>query len=103
MAKETKLDVVRKHVFLDTLPDTIHVPAIGERRDAVTKPLEDATLDEVAFAIIALDAECDEAYGRLSALKRLTTMARKKGAVGADRILDIISTSKDGPTSKEGA
>lgn len=97
MAKDSKLDIVRKqHVFLDTLPDTIHVPAIGERRDAVTKPLEDATLDEVAFAVVALDAECDEAYGRLSALKRLTTMARKKGAVGADRILDIISTSKEG-------
>jgi hypothetical protein len=94
MAKDTKLDTVRKqHVFLDTLPETIHVPAIGARRDAVTKPLEDATLDEVAFAVVALDAECDEAYGRLSALKRLTTMARKRGAVGADRILDAIPTS----------
>jgi hypothetical protein len=97
MAKETKLDIVRKqHIFLDTLPDTIHVPAIGERRDAVTKPLEYATLDEVAFAIVALDAECDEAYGRLSAMKRLTTMARKRGAFGSDRILGAIPTSKEG-------
>lgn len=104
MAKDTKLDAVRKqHVFLDTLPDTIHVPASGERRDAVTKPLEDATLDEVAFATVALEAECDRTYGRLHALKRLTTIARKRGAVGSDRILDVLSTSKDGPTSKEGA
>jgi hypothetical protein len=94
MAKESKLDAVRKHVFLDTLPDTIHVPAIGERRDAVTKPLGDATLDEVAFAVVALDGACDEAYGRLAALKRLTTMARKKGAIGTDRILDAIPIVK---------
>lgn len=96
MSKASKIDAIRKHhVFLDTLPDTIHVPAIGDRREAVTKPLEDATLDEVAFAVVALNAQCDEVYGRLHALNRLQGMARKNGAVGADHVLDTIPVAKE--------
>lgn len=95
MSKASKIDAIRKHhLFLDTLPDTIHVPAIGNRQDAVTKPLEEATLDEVAFAVVALNAECDEMYGRLHALNRLQSMARKNGAVGDDPILDAIPAVK---------
>jgi len=54
--------------------------------NTVAKPLVDATLDEVAFAIQALSAEGFAIHRRRSALDNLYTLARDHGCLGADTV-----------------
>ncbi|SFB02954.1 hypothetical protein SAMN04515620_11367 [Collimonas sp. OK607] len=54
--------------------------------DTVEKPLLDATLDEMAFAIQTLSVEGSVIYRRRSALENLYTLARDRGCLGADTI-----------------
>jgi RNase adaptor protein for sRNA GlmZ degradation len=96
MTPTDKIAALRKRSYsLEALPDIIRVPALGARREEVIRPIEHATLDDISFAILALDAESDALCGRLNALRRLHTMARKEGALGADRILDAIPPEKE--------
>ena len=54
--------------------------------NAVDKPLLDATLDEVAFAIQTLSAEGSAIHRRRNALDTLYILARERGCVGADTV-----------------
>jgi hypothetical protein len=54
--------------------------------NTVEKPLLDATLDEVAFAIQTLSAEGSAIHRRRVALESLHTIARDHGCIGADTI-----------------
>ncbi len=97
MTAVTTIDSLRRrHYALEALPETVRVPALGERRHEEVKPTEDATVDDIAFAILALDAECDAVYSRLGALRKLHTLARLNGARGADRVVDAIPAAKEG-------
>jgi RNase adaptor protein for sRNA GlmZ degradation len=97
MNTDSKIDTLRKrHIGLESLPDTIRVPALGPRREEVVKRIEDATVDDVAFAILALDVESDAVFSRLSALRRLHTLARKNGALGVDLIAGAVPMTKEG-------
>lgn len=81
----------RAFYLQDSLPDTISIPATGEGQQAIEKPIEEATLDDIAFAAQALDKETDVLYSRLSVLRRLYREARAKGGLGSDNILDALS------------
>ncbi|WP_287885898.1 MULTISPECIES: hypothetical protein [Paracoccus] len=75
----------------EDLPDTIPTPW----RDAnVTDPLpvEAATIDDIAFAVVAANAEVSAAIQRCSALERLHRLAREAGAVGTDRAVEAALT-----------
>ena len=55
---ESPVDRLRKQdPLLEDLPDAIELPPIGPRRTTVTKPLPEATLDDVALAILDLHAQ----------------------------------------------
>lgn len=54
--------------------------------NCVEKPLLDATLDEVAFAIQTLSAEGSAIHRCRSALDSLYTLARNCGCLGADSV-----------------
>jgi hypothetical protein len=54
--------------------------------NAVEKPVLDATLDEVAFAIQTLSAQGSAIHRRRNALESLYTLARNRGCLGADTI-----------------
>ena len=54
--------------------------------NTVEKPLLDASLDEVAFAIQMLSAESSAIHRRRSALDSLYTIARDHGCLGADTV-----------------
>jgi hypothetical protein len=87
---ESALDRLRKQdPLLEDLPDTIELPPLGPRRTTVTKPLPEATLDDVALAILGLHAQVRKVEVRLYALKHLHDRARAKGALGATRIADL--------------
>ena len=52
MTSATTIDSLRRrHYALEALPETVRVPALGERRHEEVKPTEDATVDDIAFAM----------------------------------------------------
>lgn len=57
--------------------------------NTVEKPLLDATLDEVAFAIQSLCRESSAIHRRRSALEALYTLARERTFHGAETIGEI--------------
>ena len=75
----------KAHYVLEDLPAVIaFAPHIGdEPRDPL--PVVEATVDDIAFAIVAAERESSAVLGRAAALKRLHTLAREAGCVGTDR------------------
>ncbi|TDX26261.1 hypothetical protein [Rhodovulum visakhapatnamense] len=70
---------------LEDLPETISLPQ--RPGDEPREPLlvVEATVDEIAFAIVEAERESTAAYRRADALKRLYKLAREAGYIGADR------------------
>lgn len=85
MTKGLLRKLCRAFYLQDSLPDTITLPSTGEGQQAIEKPIEEATLDDIAFAAQALDKETDALYSRLY------REARAKGGLGSDNILDALS------------
>ena len=96
MFNTSKLASARKqHATLQALPDTIHIPAIGRRDVIVAKPVGDATLDDLAFAVRGVEVEFNELGDRLYAIRKLYSLAQS-GALGADRAIDAITSNAGG-------
>ncbi len=77
------LKKLRQSNWLSALPDTIAVPATGDRL-ARNLPVERATLDQIAFALLPLEQQRREIGQKIMALEEIITLARKQGALGAD-------------------
>ena len=75
---------------LEDLPETINFPLRKGEPQRAPLALLDATVDDIAFAIIAAESECSAAVGRASALRRLHTLAREAGCRGTDRATDVV-------------
>ena len=69
---------------LEDLPEALCFPKHPGRPDEAPVLISDATLDDIAFAIVAADLECSAVIRRSSSLKRLYELGRKAGAVGTD-------------------
>jgi hypothetical protein len=81
---------------LGDLPSSIRIPAVETcRPDEVVRPLEEATIDDVAFAILGVEAEVRVVHRRLNALRELYDLARKRGAWGADNVSDTFAHLRD--------
>lgn len=99
--KPTLLELLRKQpeMYLRDLPETILIPALdGNRLDEIARRLEDATIDDIAFAIQGLESEARVIHRRLSGLRDLYEMARRRGALGMTTVADAfanISTEED--------
>ena len=96
MTRFSSLAAVRKrHFMLEALPDAIVIPALhGRRSDEGVKPITEASLDDVAFALRGVEAEFSAVGDRLHALKKLYQLARDAGALGADIAVEIVAASK---------
>jgi hypothetical protein len=82
----------KRHIWLEALPDTVCIPALEARqRSATVKAIEDATLDDIALAMLGTEAEFNAVGDRLHALRKLYNMARQAGALGSDRAVEVIS------------
>jgi hypothetical protein len=89
---KSKLEKLFKDSYLaKNLPETIRIPALGAIPEEMVKPIEEATLDDLAFAVQALDKESDALTSRIYALRRLYRDAREKGALGNENILDALA------------
>ena len=97
VAEEPKLTALRKSTHsLADLPDTVLVPGFPGRCDETIKPIKSVTLDDIAFALLALEEEESAIYREIESLRTVYAMARKSGAVGTDFALDAISVEKVG-------
>ena len=75
----------KSHYALEDLPETIAFPQHPGQETNGPMPVVDATIDDIAFAIVAAERESSAALGRAYALKRLHNLAREAGAIGTDR------------------
>ena len=71
----------------ENLDDTIRYQ--DQDGNHIDKPLLEATLDEVAFAIQTLGAESSNIILRRNSLNSLYTLAREHGCVGSKTISEI--------------
>jgi hypothetical protein len=70
---------------LDDLPETIALPQRPGDEPRAPLPVVEATIDEIAFAIVEAERESSAAYRRAAALQRLYKLAREAGCIGTDR------------------
>jgi hypothetical protein len=80
---KSPLKLLRQSIWLSEVPDNISVPAIGGEPASVI-PIEKATLDEVAFAELAISREVSALSRVSSSLSEIVKLARKQGARGVD-------------------
>jgi hypothetical protein len=67
-----KLAALGEHPYqLDKLPETVRVLAIGGRRDETVKPVETASIDDLAFALIGLNERASALYREIDAVRTL--------------------------------
>ena len=91
--------LVQAHHSLDGLPDTIAIPAVGPRREPAAKPVEEATLDDLAFALNAIEDEFNLVGDRLHAVRKLYVLARRAGGLGAD--VAVAAATRTGTTVRQ--
>ena len=82
------LDRLRKKMSFDAIPDTIEVPPTGDESNSVVKAIEEASVDDVALAIQALDKVSATLIHQVSALRRLHDYARCAGAMGVTNAVE---------------
>lgn len=97
MTAPHKLGQLReRHYGLDKLPETVRIPALGNRRDETVKPVETATVDDLAFALLGLNERASALYREIDALRTVHDEARKAGALGSDIAIDALIAETGG-------
>lgn len=92
----TTLDQLRRSYGMTALPDTITTTTLDEFGHAVTKPLTDATVDDIALAIVALNDEASALYVKVDALRRLHDRARRAGGLGSEHAVEAALRIEEG-------
>ena len=75
---------------LEDLPETISLPQRTGDEPREPLPVVEATVDEIAFAIVEAERESTAAYRRGAALQRLYKLAREAGCIGANRAATAV-------------
>lgn len=80
---KSPLAKLRQSHWSASFPDTIAVPALADR-PARIRPLDRASVDDIAFALVALEEERRSLGQTILALEDVLRMARRQGAKGCD-------------------
>jgi len=97
MSKLSKIERLRKDdYYFRSLPETIRIPAIGAILEEVVKPTDTATLDDLAFAVLALQEKSSALYSLTESVRNLYDQARKNGALGSQVAIDFVLDAKGG-------
>lgn len=91
-----RLEQLRQSSGLAALPDSITTGQPGEFGHTITKPIGQATVDDIAFAIQALNSESSEVFRRLDALRQLHDRSRRAGGLGAELAIDAAMRVEEG-------
>ena len=94
--KPPPLDQLRQSYGMASLPDCIKNDAVGEYGHVISKPIVQATTDDIAFAIQRLGTESTAVYQRLDALRQLHDRARRAGGLGADLAIEAAMRIQEG-------
>lgn len=91
--KASLLERLRKQpdLYLRELPDTLRIPALENVRPETLRRWEDASVDDLAFAIQGIETEVRALHRRLGYLKDLHDLARKRGAYGTTLLADVFA------------
>ncbi|MBK8084273.1 MAG: hypothetical protein IPK28_10935 [Devosia sp.] len=76
----------QKSMLLADLPDSVRVPGHGGHPAIDALPLEEASVEDLDFALQDLDHKITAARQQALALKRLRDQARIRGAVDTDTV-----------------
>lgn len=87
MLTTSPLKRLRKSLWLRDVPDILTVPAMGND-PATYVPTEEATLDEVAFAEVAISRQASALNSISYALNEIVKRARRQGAHGYDNAVE---------------
>jgi len=90
MVNEVLESLRQKSMLLADLPDSVRVPGHGGHPAIDELPLEEATVDDLDFALQDLDNKIKAARQQALALKRLCDQARIRGAVDSDTLGTIF-------------
>jgi hypothetical protein len=97
MNTKSKLAALREHHYgLASLPEMVRIPALGLRRDETVKPVETATVDDLAFALLGLNQQASALYREIDALRTVYDEARKAGVLGAEIAIDALIAAQGG-------
>lgn len=80
----------KKFMSLTDLPETIRVPGHAGKPTIENLRLEDASVDDLAFAIRGISDQTSLLLSQESALRRLHDLARNRGAIGTDKVSEIF-------------
>lgn len=80
MSSCTALSHLREALWLEALPDVIEVPASPNQ--VITKPVYDATVDDIALAVDALARRATTLFRTADALRQIHDLARSASALG---------------------
>ena len=80
---KSPLEKLRQSTWLAPLPDTIAIPPLADRA-ARSRPVDRASVDDIAFALVALEEERRSLGQTILALEDVQRMARRQGAKGSD-------------------
>lgn len=87
---KTPLKRLRESTWLGAIPETISVPARGDT-PARTVPIEQATIDDIAFALLPLNRDRSDLTRTICALEEVVSMARNQGAAGVDTAISAAA------------
>jgi hypothetical protein len=91
----TAIEALKKaHYSLAALPETIRIPATPERGETDAKPITEATIDDIAFALRGLEAASSALIDQMYALRKLSQIARDAGALGAHRAVEAAARAR---------
>ena len=85
----------KMHYVLEDLPETLTFPQHPGRESGASMPVAEATVDDIAFAIVAVEQESSAAYRRGAALQRLYKLAREAGCIGTERAVVAVLKQED--------
>jgi len=85
-----------QHYGLQKLPETIRVPAIGDRPRETVKPVGTATIDDLKFALIGLNEGTSAPYREIDAVPTLLDEGRKAGLLRTNVAVDTLIAAKGG-------
>ena len=95
MITTSPLKRLRKSLWLREVPEILTVPAMGDEPAAYI-PTVDATLDEVAFAEVAVARQASALNRVSAALSEIIKLARRQGAHGCDNAVEAALRDLEG-------
>lgn len=90
------LEQLRQSCGMVALPDEIETIGTGEYGQPIRKQITRATIDDIAFTILAVDEESSAVFRRLDALRRLHEQARRAGGLGAELAVEAALRNQEG-------